>query len=308
MIGLSVASRLADAGHSVTVIADQRPGDTVSAVAGAIWFPHLIDNSDATLGQLRTSRQHFEKLAHDPATGVVMRNGTLIERRRDVDRSWTAAVDDYELAPESDLPPGATAAVRVRLPVIDMGRYLTWLEQHCRDRGVRFESATVSNLDDLTHQTDAVVVAAGMRTPELLRDDDSMFAVRGQVVRLQNPGLTDWLIDDEHPDGLLYVLPRTDDIVVGGTSDRDRQDLTCDPATEAAILERAIAAVPELEGLPIVSRAVGLRPARPTLRIEAVAGWAVPVIACYGHGGAGVSTSWGSADAVADLVTQALHQ
>ncbi|MFL6100506.1 MAG: FAD-dependent oxidoreductase [Actinomycetales bacterium] len=306
VIGLSVACRLAEAGLRVTVVADQRPADTVSAVAGAIWFPHLIDSTEATLGHLGVTRQRFERLSQDPATGVVMRDGTLVERRHDVDRSWTAAIDDYALAPESELPPGATAAVRMRVPVIDMGPYLGWLEQHCRNRGVQFDWAVAGNLDDLIGRTGAVVVAAGLRSPELLRDDDSMFAVRGQVARLHNPGLMDWLIDDEHPDGLLYVLPRNGDIVVGGTSDRDRHDLAWDPDTETAILQRAVAAVPELDGLPVVSRAVGLRPARPTLRIEAVGGWAVPVIACYGHGGAGVSTSWGSADAVTVLVTRAL--
>jgi len=37
------------------------------------------------------------------------------------------------------------------------------------------------------------------------------------------------------------------------------------------------------------------------VRLERVAGHAVPVIACYGHGGAGVTLSWGCAGAVAEL-------
>lgn len=302
VIGLTVATRLADGGYDVTVVADRRASETVSAVAGAVWFPHLIDTSAATLGQLRSARERFEALAEDLDTGVLLRAGTLVERRPDMDRSWTAAVGPHDLAPPDQLLPGAVAAVRVTVPVIDMGRYLVWLEQRCRDQGVSVTETKVTDLAELAPHTDAIVVAAGLRSPDLLGDDDSVFAVRGQVLRLPNPGLTEWLIDNDNPAGMLYVIPRIDDIVVGGTSERGRTDLDWDADAEPGILERAVAAVPELAGLPITSRAVGLRPARPTLRVETVAGWAVPVIACYGHGGAGVSTSWGSADTVANLV------
>lgn len=302
VIGLSVASRLRDDGHDVTVVADQPAEDTVSAVAGAIWFPHLIDTGATTIGQLRLARTRFEQLASDPATGVTVRTGLLVERRTDADRSWTAAVETFELAPAADLPPGAAAGVRLAVPMIDMSRYLGWLEQRCRDQGVTFHTATVGDLGDLGDEADVVVVAAGLRSPALLRDDDTMFPVRGQVLRLRNPGLDEWLVDAENPAGMLFVLPRTDDVVVGGTSERGRTDLDWDEEAESAILARAIAARPELAGLPIVARAVGLRPARPAVRVETVAGWPFPVIACYGHGGAGVTASWGSADTVSGLL------
>jgi D-amino-acid oxidase len=302
VIGLSIASRLREDGYGVEVVADQPPAQTVSAVAGAVWFPHLIDTGEAAIRQLRAARARFVELADDRATGVAVRTGTLVERRTDADRAWTAAVDGYELLPAAELPPGATAGVRVALPVIDMGRYLVWLHERCRDRGVAFTAETVASPAQLADRADVIVVAAGLRSPALLGDDDRMYPVRGQVLRLHNPGLTEWLVDDENPAGMLYVIPRIDDIVVGGTSERGRTDLDWDAEAEAAILERAIAARPELAGLPIVSRAVGLRPARPALRVETVAGWPIPVIACYGHGGAGVTASWGSADAVVDLV------
>jgi hypothetical protein len=50
-----------------------------------------------------------------------------------------------------------------------------------------------------------------------------------------------------------------------------------------------------------LSRAVGLRPGRDRVRLEPVGGHAVPVVACYGHGGAGVTLSWGCAEEVARL-------
>ena len=63
------------------------------------------------------------------------------------------------------------------------------------------------------------------------------------------------------------------------------------------MLHRACALVPELEGARVVRHKVGLRPARPEVRLERVG----EVIHCYGHGGAGVTLSWGCADDVVGL-------
>jgi D-amino-acid oxidase len=59
--------------------------------------------------------------------------------------------------------------------------------------------------------------------------------------------------------------------------------------------------VPELRGARVLSRAVGLRPGRPTVRLDRTLVAGRPVIACYGHGGAGVTLSWGCARDVVAL-------
>jgi D-amino-acid oxidase len=166
---------------------------------------------------------------------------------------------------------------------------------------VRFERRTVGSVDELAGSADVAVVAAGLRSGELL-GDDTVHPIRGQVVRLVNPGLTEWFTDDDHPDGLTYVVPRRDDVVCGGVAEVGSWDMAPDPETERAVLRRAVAMVPALAGQPVLSRAVGLRPGRDTVRLEPVTGCALPVIACYGHGGAGVTLSWGCAEAVASLV------
>jgi hypothetical protein len=68
----------------------------------------------------------------------------------------------------------------------------------------------------------------------------------------------------------------------------------------------ATAGSQELAGQPILSRAVGLRPVRPTIRIERVVGRGIPIISAYGHGGAGVTLSWRTARRVRALVDDAL--
>ncbi len=148
---------------------------------------------------------------------------------------------------------------------------------------------------------DVVVVAAGLASGPLV-GDDTLTPVQGQVVRLADPGLTGWLLDEEHPDGLTYVVPRGSDVVCGGTAVEGATGTEPDPAVEAAVLARARALVPELRDAPVLSRAVGLRPGRPTVRLERFERDGRPVVACYGHGGAGVTLSWGCAADVVDLV------
>jgi D-amino-acid oxidase len=306
VIGLTVAYELAGAGHRVEVLADRTAQESVSAVAGALWFPYAIDNSSATSTQLGTSLERFRRLADRPETGVVLREGLLLERHPDTPRDWMRVVAGYTPVAAAALPTGATAGFRLTLPMVDTPRYLDWLRRVGVEAGVRHRQATVNDLAEVTTGVDAVVVAAGLRSAALLGDDDTGYPVRGQVVRLANRGLREWLLDDDNPIGMTYVLPRQHDIVCGGTADVGALDTGCDPAVEAAILERCIALVPELAGLPILSRAVGLRPGRPAVRVEVLRGWSVPVVTCYGHGGAGVTASWGSAAAVAELLADLL--
>jgi len=60
--------------------------------------------------------------------------------------------------------------------------------------------------------------------------------------------------------------------------------------------------VPRLAGARVLRHAVGLRPARPEVRLEAETTRSTRVVHCYGHGGAGVTLSWGCADEVVGLV------
>jgi D-amino-acid oxidase len=180
-----------------------------------------------------------------------------------------------------------------------MDRYLPWLAGACRAAGVRTTRAVVRALTEVPG--DVVVLAAGLRSGPLLGDDTGV-PVQGQVVRLADPGLPGWVLDEDDPAGLTYVVPRGHDVVCGGTDVEGATGLDPDPAVEAAVLARARALVPELRDAPVLSRAVGLRPGRRTVRLDRTLVGGRPVVACYGHGGAGVTLSWGCAADVVDLV------
>lgn len=311
VVGLTCALALADAGHPVRVVTRERPADTTSAVAAAVWYPYRAYPYDRVTGWARTSYDAFVRLAAaEPAAGVRVRFGTELLRADAPEPWWAAAVPD--LARTTDVPAGFVAGWRFASPVVDMSRYLPWLEGRLATHGVVPEVVDLDGFDELdaVGRGGVVVNCAGLGARELV-PDPTVEPVRGQVVVCEQVGLEEWVVDDGDGRGPTYVVPRIDDIVVGGTADEGEYDKRVVPETAAAILDRAHALVPALRDARVIGHKVGLRPARPAVRLEAEAraghgdGSGSTVVHCYGHGGAGVTLSWGCAAAVVALVDEA---
>ncbi len=310
VIGLTCAVRLARAGHSVHMMTARPASESVSAVAAAMWFPYRAFPQERVLAWSMASLGTFVALADDSETGVAMRYGTELHRHEKPDLWWAEQLTDVTLLGSDELPgviapnPEILGGLRARLPIIVMSRYLSWLEKQCAELGVSVSRATFGSVTDVDPTADAVVLAVGMGAEKLCGDHD-VTPIRGQVVRLANPGLTDWLLDEDDPSQFCYVIPRNEDVVCGGTAEVGQSSLEPDIATEAAILVRARRLVPALVDTHILSRAVGLRPGRREVRLERcdhLDQSSRPVVACYGHGGAGVTMSWGCADEVVTLL------
>lgn len=62
---------------------------------------------------------------------------------------------------------------------------------------------------------------------------------------------------------------------------------------------------PELRGARVLDVRVGLRPTRPRIRVERVAVGDRCLVHNYGHGGGGITLSWGCAREVAALLDPA---
>jgi D-amino-acid oxidase len=223
-----------------------------------------------------------------------MRNGTQVLAGPEDRPWWAEAVPD--LAETREVPAAYDLGWTFTTPVVEMPVYLAWLTRQVVERG---GSITRLNLHGLpsTDQggADVVVDCSGLGA-RFLAADHTVVPVQGQVVVVEQVGLDRWWLDAAAP---TYVLPREHDIVVGGTDKEGEWSRTPDPAVASAILQRALRLVPQLAGAEVLRHKVGLRPARPSVRLERVE----RVVHCYGHGGAGVTLSWGCADEVAGLVS-----
>lgn len=297
VVGLTCAVRLAEDGHDVHVLARDLPAETTSAVAAAWWYPYRALPQDRVTSWSAHTYEVLEALAADPLSGVLMRESVEVHRQPAGEPWWRCAVPALSHG-QVTLPPGYVDSWCFRAPVVEMPIYLDLLVARLEAAGGGVTRMALASLPVHPH---VVVNCTGLGS-RLLAADLNVHPVRGQVLRLEQVGLDRvWLAA-----GPVYVVPRSADIVVGGTADVGAWDRRPDPAVATRMLERAIALVPQLAGARVLGHRVALRPARDRVRleIERRAG-AAPVVHCYGHGGAGVTLSWGCADEVASLVTSA---
>jgi len=296
VVGLTTAWALRCAGVSVQVVTAERPEATTSAVAGALWFPFQVGPPERVNGWARTSREWLEWLAEStPQAGVdlVMVTECSDDHRRPW---WADAVEGLTFLDHAQ-PSGAPFAWRFRAPRVEPALHLRWLES-LLERPLALRR--VERLEQLPGEV--VVNCTGIGARHLV-PDPSLSALLGQTVVTERGelALATAYGDERDPGEMLYAIPRRGEVVVGGCAipvSADRPPPP-DPALRAAILARASRAGLG-HGAPLRD-AVGLRPVRPTVRVERQG----RLVHHYGHGGAGYTLAWGSAQEVVALVQSA---
>ena len=316
VIGLTTATCLAEAGVNVAIATAELRQQTTSVAAGAIWGPHLVGMDDRVARWADVTLARFAELTA-PGIGAnaldgIIRTADGVAAKREVAAVPPEFAAATELVPcePAEMPPGYRSAWRLRAPIVAMPGYLDYLaERYHRAGGTAPFPAKIGTLSDarmLAPRARVIVNCSGCGARDLVPDPD-VTPVRGQVVVTSNPGLTDFFVGTAaDPDDLTYLFPHGDVVVLGGTEQPGNWSREPDPATAARILAACTTVRPELAGATVVAHRVGLRPARPQVRLAAERGDDVTFVHNYGHGGAGVTLSWGCAEDAADLALDAL--
>lgn len=292
VIGLTTAVELERAGHAVQVVAAARGEDTTSGAAGALWLPFRADPPERVNAWALRSRERLSALTDAvPEAGVDML--TLYEAASSRALPWWApSAPGLGWATHSPL---GCPAFSFRAPRAEPRLFLAWLERQL-SRPIRLEH--VVSLSTL----DGVVVNCTGLGARALTGDASLQAVYGQVV-LVEPAELDLQValgDERDASAMVYAIPRRSEVVLGGCAlpCLDSQSLHPDKAMREAILARIRAR--GLRHGRIVGERAGLRPYRPTVRLEREGN----VIHNYGHGGAGYTLAYGCAEEVVALVAR----
>jgi D-amino-acid oxidase len=302
VIGLTTALRLHENGHRVTVVAKAWAPDIVSSVAAAIWHPYQVAHPDAT--EWGTITAHRLVALYDvPQAGIRPVLGCEYHRHAAPVPEWAGALRFHEAIPTDELPPlaGIVAGYRFEVPLIETPVYMQWLRDSAVAAGIPLITQTIDSLDEISSDYDAIVNCTGLGAATLV-GDTSLYPIRGQIVKVE-PGYVDrFLFDEEHPIQPIYIIPRTDGTILGGTAIHQDWELTVREDTTGMILNHAISLHPALQNASVLDILVGLRPGRQQVRLERELYKGRPLIHNYGHGGAGYTLSWGCAEAVAQLV------
>ncbi|WP_443055968.1 FAD-dependent oxidoreductase [Streptomyces sp. IBSBF 3136] len=295
VVGLTTAVVLAESGHRVSVWAREPAERTTSAVAGGLWWPYRIEPEPLVGAWALETLRVYEGLADRSArTGVRLVEGVHRGARLDELGEWAGRVPGLRAVAD-----GLVA----RLPLIDMPAHLAWLRGRLARAGGTVREREVTDLAAVP--AGVVVNCTGLDARSLV-PDPAVRPVRGQLVLVENPGITTWFTSVDHSsDTSTYFFPQPDGLVLGGTAEEGAWSPEPDPATAAAIVERCAAVRPEIAGARVLAHRVGLRPARDAVRLDrqSLPGGRV-LVHNYGHGGAGVTVAWGCAREAAALATR----
>jgi D-amino-acid oxidase len=303
--GLTTAVCLAEAGPRVRVRTRELPGETTSCAAGAIWGPYFTTDDRVPQWSERT-RIIFDALAGVPGAGVRLVHGIEAGRGATAPPDWARAMAGFRRCATQDLPEGFASGWEYTAPVVDMPAYLAYLVERLRDAGGELEVGMVGSLEDAVAAAPVTVNCTGIGAATLV-PDRQVFPNRGQLVVVDNPGVSTFFIEHDESPTPTYFLPHGPDrVVLGGSAELGRSDLAPDYETSKAIQRRCATIEPLLAHLPVREHRVGLRPSRPRVRLERVAVGRGQVIHNYGHGGSGVTLSWGCARDVLALVMDCL--
>jgi D-amino-acid oxidase len=243
-VGLATARLFQDHGFTVTIYARDVPPNTTSNVAGAEWAPFEVVDPDRRTPAfdeqfVRASRfafRYFQNLV-SPRYGVTWRDIYQLSAEK------TGPPVNPLLA--SFLPPpvpllpaqhpfGALHAWRRTRMHIEPSIYLAAILDEFRIAGgslVVREFTTRGNLAELPHPL--IVNCTGLDSGALFNDPD-VLPIKGQLTVLVPQPEVDYMTVGP---GDLYMMPRHDGIVLGGTNERGQWSLDPNPADVDRILK-----------------------------------------------------------------------
>lgn len=247
VVGLSTARLLQDRGFTVTIYARDLPPNTTSNIAGAQWSPVTVVDADRVVPEFETQFRRASRFAYryfqtlvGARYGIVWRENYSISSgapTAGAGGSWEGAIL-REMLPRTVLNddespfPGFHVS-RFLTMHIEPSTYLPAVLQDFRIAGGHVVVREFPDARSILAVAEPVVVnCTGLAAGALFGDPD-VLPIKGQLTVLAPQPDVDYITIGP---GDLYMMPRQDGIVLGGTHERGEWSLEPNAAEAARIL------------------------------------------------------------------------
>ena len=303
VIGLTTAIRFLESDYSVDVIARDLPPNTTSNVAAAFWCPYRAKPQDRVLIWARDTYSKLREISQISEAGVYFTRQRELFKTKANDPWYLEILENFGHCPEDQLPEGFVDAYEFDTYRMETAVYMQYLLKTCEDLGASIQTRSLDSLTQLAGHYDLVVNCSGVWARHLV-DDEEVYPIRGQVISVEKQETnTKTITVFDGGDLPTYLVPRSNDWLLGGTAQDGNWDLEPNEETAAGIRTRCEAINSQISSMKPLKHKVGLRPGRSKVRIEyddSIEG--LPILHNYGHGGSGFTLSWGCADEVLGLL------
>ena len=301
IIGLTSASRLLKKGYSVDIYS--KDNKITSMSAGAYWWPHRIYPEKRVSKWSAETYAEYKKCQSESNSGILFNEHFRFCVDSDESAYVRYLLDEWHEIEGEKYGIPCQEAYRLIVPVIDVPVYMTYLKSLLETEGARFYQNELEHPSILFPDYDLVVNCTGVWAHHFVNDKD-VFPIRGQTVRVTLPeGLRESTRLYKKEDKFTLILPRTNDVILGGTAHEGDWNLEPNDADTSIIFEQCSKLVPQIKNTKILGTTVGLRPGRKEVRLELeLINPEAPVVHNYGHGGGGFTVAWGCANEVGDIV------
>ncbi len=247
-VGLAAARLLVERGYKVSVYTKDLPPNTTSNIAGGQWFPFTVYDVDHLTPAFEEqfadatefSYKRYQTMVGEyfgirwlpnfqmadtplPTNGLMSKTGML----------FRMLPEFTELSPARHPFPFRYAR-RFDTMFIQPPIYLDAMLREVRISGVPVQIREFCAMEELQALREPVIVNCTGLGAKALFNDDELTPIKGQLsILLPEEDVTYATMAPE-----LYMFPRRDGIVLGGTHERGVWDLAPDPDEQARILKQ----------------------------------------------------------------------
>jgi glycine/D-amino acid oxidase-like deaminating enzyme len=246
-VGLATARLLLERGNPVAIYTKDLPPNTTSNVAGGQWFPFFVDDSrrrtPGFLSQLVAASEfayrRYQILVGNRWGVRWMRNYLFSETRwaeeglLGLQSPLKALLPEMrDLSPEEHRFPPSAFVRQFDGLLIEPPVYLAAMLDDVRAGGASVRVIEIPDREAVRRLPERVVINCTGLGAKALFGDDELVPVKGQLTFLLPQPEVDYAVLN----GELYMFPRSDGILLGGTHDRGVWSLDVDPAAKARIV------------------------------------------------------------------------